>query len=149
MGFGDDHFGDALFGQPVADGVVAVASTPPRALKINAATRGFDLDTNGRYIDIHPIDAAVATALLAVKGKIPSAPTTGAAYQQNDDPFGDRAPKTAEYIVRSALQRLITRGDVKLDLVLFEPTSSGGNYEVHYINNRLLPNEVQKVSASA
>jgi len=149
MGFGDDGFGNVLFGQPTPDGVVAQRSTTPRALKINAATRGFDVDANGRYIDIHPIDAAVATALLAVKGKIPSAPTTGTAYDQNDDPFGDRAAKTAEYIVRAALQRLITRGDILLEAVFFEPTASGGKYEVHYKNLRLFGSETKKVSVSS
>jgi len=67
---------------PLPDPVPPRSVTPPAALRYDGATKDFPLDANGHYLGIHPVDQAVALALLIGLGTISSARNTGAAFRQ-------------------------------------------------------------------
>lgn len=79
--------------------------TPPAALRFDGASKDFLLDAEGHYLAIHPVDQAVAIALLVGLGTVTSAPGVGAAFRQ----IKRITPSTktqAEDMARSALAKL-------------------------------------------
>lgn len=83
MGAGDFPAGFGPCGMdPLPPPVPPRAVTPPAALRFDGATKDFLLDAEGHYLAIHPVDQAVALALLVGLGTAPSAPAVGAAFRQ-------------------------------------------------------------------
>lgn len=105
------------------------------ALKMNAATRGYDLDSTGRYLEDHPTDAAVVSILLTLKGKLKSAPTVGVPLHQVSPADGGRTPDKIRDMVETALSRLTAAKRISILSVASEPQTFGGiNVEVEYLN---------------
>lgn len=132
---------------PITD-AVAAGTARPRAIKLNPQTRDFYLDANGRYVDIHPVDAAVVNALVMLQGRIKVSPQTGWTGDKMIDFWGDRAAADASARVRTALKQLTDSGDVSIDRIEYQPQPSGPFVRVWYFNNRLLPRKIQDASAS-
>lgn len=130
----------AQLGDPLIAAQAAAVAAPraPRALTFDPTTRDFTRDANGRYVDQHPVDAAVVTALLLQLGKLPAAPNVGAAFRSIGNALARDAQRKTERVVRKALARLIARGDITLVTVVREVRASGAHLiVVTYVNERL------------
>lgn len=140
---------DDLFGEETEEAEILPTPTPPRALTFNPLTRDFDRDSDGRYVDQHPVDAAVATQLMTRRGAIASAPETGQALHTIDDPTARDTQKRVETIVKAALRRLLQAGDITILAIKYEPANASGLLvQVDYVNERLAPRTTKTASVT-
>lgn len=104
----------------------ATAVTTPWALKLDAASRDFVLDDDGRYIAVHPVEHRAMMALIPRVKSIRSASAQGARW--DDLPIADEATMTARWgeIVREAWRDLLAAGDLRIDSYAARPVNPWG-----------------------
>jgi len=120
----------------------------PRALWFDPVSRDFLMDSNGRYLDLHPVDAAVLSQLLFEFGKIPAVPTMGQSYRQVESAFADDVLADVQARTRVALKDIVSRGDITIDNVAIDTRPTGALFvQVDYFNERLLPRSTKSASA--
>lgn len=142
MGLGDLPLGDGLLGEPLAIFPVPTAPTRPRALWFDPTTRDFKIDSNGRYLDLHPVDAGVTQSMMFALGSLPGAPQIGQSLA-NAEP-GDALEKDVENRVRLAVAWLVNRGDVEIVAIRSEQGTSGAVLaELDYRNLRADPSQIK------
>lgn len=116
----------------------------PRALRFNPLTRDYDKDSEGRYVDVHPVDAWVVQQLLFAAGKIPAAPNVGQTYHEIRSAYGPDVQRDVENRTKLALKRCLDAGDISLVAIRFVPIGQYGiAIQVDYVNERLLPRKTQ------
>lgn len=115
MGAADYPFGYGFWG---ADPVIPPGSprqvTPPVALRHTRDGRDFELDANGFYREIHPVDQKVALALVIVEGSLSSVPEMGNRLRTINRVSQAKGRTLAEQYVRLALSDLLKNGDVSI-----------------------------------
>lgn len=145
----DDALAGTLLAGTDPDHALVVAGLArPRALLIDPQGRDFPLDANGRYQDLHPVDASVVMALIMLQGKIRCSPDTGWTGDQIKDFSGPRGEADAKARVRSALKPAIDRADIEVVSIEYDPKPAGPFVRVQYYNNRLLPRKLQSAGSS-
>ena len=142
MGAGSASAGATPAGiDPVAAPPPARDVKPPTALYYDGATRSFPLDADGHYQGIHPVDQAVALALILSLGTITSAPGAGAGFRQVKR-ITSATKKQVEDMARAALRPRVVAQDIKVLSILVEtkgrPTG-GFAVAVNYVNLRTRP----------
>jgi hypothetical protein len=145
MPAGDELAGDELAGEDVLPaGSPARSVTPPDALLFDGRTRDFPLLSSGLYQASHPVDQAVAEALLITLGKVSCAPTTGNRLRQIKRivPSTENAVRDA---ITNALQKLTQNGDVSAVRIDYEARKPSGAVLVAVTYRNLRTGEVGKV----
>lgn len=123
---------------------------PPAALRWNPATKDYDRDTDGLYVEVHPVDAAVVLALTVALKSLPADQTAGIALRG----IRPNTPKTqaqVETAVRQALARLLAAGDITLVAIETDGNAFGLLYVVvRYYNQRAprLPGQPPEVKTA-
>lgn len=114
--------------------------TPPISLRFDGATADFQLDDQGRYKSIHPVDQAVALALLVRLGTLGSVPSMGAGFR-NIRKIGPTTPNQVENMARVALARLVQAQSIKILSIQVETKRKPGSIAiaVSYTNLRTNP----------
>ncbi len=141
MGAGDDPAGDGLAGE---DALVSSGPprsvTPPVALRFDGATADYPLDSEGRYVSIHPVDQRVALALIPRLGTVASVPELGNGLRSIRK-ITRATPNEARSHVDRALASLIRAGDIRLLSVAVEthPRTGAILCAVSYTNLRTSP----------
>jgi len=87
------------------------------------------------YKDRDPVDAAVVEALWRVRGSGAAVANTGARFLDIEK-IDDRAATTIANEARTALRRLIRRGDITLVAVQVQTGPDWAEVSVRYLNNR-------------
>ncbi len=85
--------------------------------------------------DTDPVDAAVIEALWRVRGSGAAVQDTGARFLDIEK-LDDRAKTVIANEARTALRRIIRRGDITLTKVVVDTGPDWAEVAVHYINNR-------------
>lgn len=125
------------------------------AILFDPSTRQFVQNADGTFAPVHPIDQQVALLLWLQQGNIPSSPTTGnriRARIRRVDPTTIPAIVTDE--VTSALQPLITNGDIRLEapsgvssaIVVDTSVKGATKIAVYYRNLRLPGSKLRKAN---
>jgi hypothetical protein len=113
MGFGSSPAGAGPAGLDLPASTDERQAATPRALLLDGGTLDFALDTNGRFVDAHPIDAKVFNRLRIRGGSMRSAPVTGNGVANRN--YID--PKTIESFVRDqvrlATEDMIAAGEIE------------------------------------
>lgn len=114
--------------------------SPPAALYFDGRTQGFPLDAQGRYVGIHPVDQAVALALIVRLGTLGAVPEQGAAFRD----IRKITPSTgtqATDMARIALAAIVQRGDITILDIQVETRRTMGAVliAVSYKNLRTIP----------
>lgn len=106
---------------------------PPviRADRLNYQSQAFTSVTTDR----DPVDAAVIEALWRVRGSGAAVRNTGARFLDIRK-LDDRAKVLLESEARTALRRLIQRGDITIKNIVVEVGGDWAEVTVHYLNNR-------------
>lgn len=114
--------------------------SPPAALYFDGASKGFPLDSNGHYLSIHPVDQAVALALLVKLGSLASAPEMGAAFASITKILPSTVATATGY-ANTALQTFVTNQQIKILDIAVTTGSPKGSFSVTvtYINLILHP----------
>lgn len=108
--------------------------SPPAALYFDGASRGFPLDAQGHYLGIHPVDQAVAVALIVSLGSLSSAPEVGAAFTSIKR-VGPSTVATATDYANRALATLVQAKKIQiLGIVVTTPTRGSIVVTVSYVN---------------
>jgi hypothetical protein len=132
---------DTMTALPPGTHIEAVGQARPRfnaGLKMNATTRGFDLDSTGRYVEDSPNSAAVVSTLLTLKGKLRSAPSVGVPLHQVTPTDGGRTPDKIRDMVELALARFVRAKRISIVTIASSPTTFGGiNVEVEWLDLEL------------
>ncbi len=140
MSLGDFPLGDVPLGE---DAIVNEPDKPlarMRALYLDPKLRDFRRHSDGRYQDIHWVDAAFELALLTEFGKMSAAPDTGQTLRQIESPIGPDVPREVDERARRAVQHLVDRGVARVISVRHHaPHRHALFVAVHYQN--LLTNE--------
>lgn len=139
MGAGDDGAGeDGGAGyDSVADVPAARAVVPPHALYLDASVMDFPLDSDGRYVSVHPVDHLAEMLLIPELKTITAAPGQGSPW--TDLEIADEATMTARAteIVMARWRDLIARGDITRVTVRSYAKDGGRAYvRVSYVNER-------------
>ncbi len=138
MGLGSYGAGMGPAGEdPLAAASAPRSVTPPAALWFDGATRDFLLDSQGRYLGIHPVDQRAALALLIAYGTISSAPTTGNKVRRIQKIIRSTPDQVRDY-VSQCLDSLIRAGDIVVRDVQVETNRLVGSITlaVSYTNLR-------------
>lgn len=148
MSLGDLPLGEGLLGEPIATAPITPSPTRPRALQFDPQTRDHVMDANGRYVDIHPVDAGVVSSMMFAQGRIVSAPTVGQTLAQAEG--GNSLTKDVENRVRLAVAWLVNRGDIEIVAIRVDQTSGKAfEVELDYYNLRLpMPRKKQTVAGT-
>lgn len=136
MGAGSFPAGLGLCGlDPLPNPVPPRSVTFPVALQYDGQSKDFLLDANGEYLSIHPVDQAVALALILGLGTISSAPSAGAAFRQIKR-ITNTTPKQAEDMVRAALRDLVNAKKISIVTINVETRMTQGStlIDVTYVN---------------
>lgn len=109
---------------------------PPLALTWDPATKDYERDADGLYVERHPVDAAVVLALTVSLKGLPGAPETGHALR-GISPMVPTTQSEVETAVRAALARLLRAGDITIVAI----ETSGNAFglllvTVRYLNQR-------------
>lgn len=104
---------------PVADPATLAVGSMPAATRYDGMTRGFQLDSDGNWIAIHPVDQEVALACLLPRGSVRSAPAVGHTFRDLV-PGSPSLRAAALDRARLALARPLARGDIVLDDVIVQ-----------------------------
>jgi hypothetical protein len=149
--------GHSLAGLGLAghDPVAAPSQAPaPRglgtggALRIDPATGGPILLTDGSYQTDHWVDQAVILSLSLTAGTVVSVPTQGNTLSTVRY-AGASAPAATTISLRASLAQLVTRGDIALDAVTVERVTGVGSglvFLVVYRNLRLVGQPPRRVA---
>lgn len=139
MGAGDFPAGDGPAGHdPVAAPSASPASSPPMALLYDPQTRDFRLGSDGRFVEIHPVDQEVALAIMLQFGTVGSSTTSGSKLLRIKRAPGLLLESTVGDIVRQALSRPLARGDITISNIdVSRPNRSQTLLVLTYVNNRL------------
>lgn len=112
MGFGLDPFGAAPMGLDLPASTDARAASTPSALLLDGATKDFSLDSAGRYVTAHWVDAKLFNRLRINGRSMRSAPATGNGVASG----GYIDPRTIEAQVRDeirlATEDMIAAGEI-------------------------------------
>lgn len=114
MPLGDVPFGSDPLGVAAEPYSPEDKPTTPRAPFFDGTTRDFTLDDDGRYVDIHPTDAAVQFALFVEYGKAVSALDTGHTLRSLPSPIAPAVILDITDRVRRALKSLLDRRLIRL-----------------------------------
>lgn len=113
--------------------------TLPRALEYDPSIRGYTMNADGTFVDLHPVDQQVAFLLFPEQGSVPSENDLGTRLRkrlERCDPA--QIPNIALDEVRTALKAPIAAGDVLLVSVTTDATVRGRVItKVIYVNLRL------------
>lgn len=131
---------------PILAPSVKLATTPPRATNYDPVTKTFT-STNGYYDSIHPVDQAVAIALLFPKGSLKSAPDVGHTFQQLGRNSGVRLVADAEDRARLALKKLVDAGSISIGNVDVD-ASIRGQVKIAVTYTNLVTGAVKKKTAN-
>lgn len=111
--------------------------SPPSALLFDGATADNPLLTSGQYASIHPVDQAVALALLVRSGTLASAPNVGARFREIRKIIAT-TPAQATDFARQALATLVAAKSIAVLSIVVEANQSSGSFVivVNYRNLR-------------
>ncbi len=113
--------------------------TPPAALYFDGQTQGFPLDAQGHYVGIHPVDQAVALALIVRLGTLGSVPGLGAGFR-NIRKITTSTGTQATDMARIALASIVQAGDIMILDIQVETRRTGAVLiAVSYKNLRKIP----------
>ncbi len=109
----------------------------PASLYFDGATASNPLDANGRYLSLHPVDQAVALALIVRQGTISSAPNVGAKFRTIKKIVGNTTAVADDY-ARQALATLLAAKSISIRSIEVEafPKTGGLAIAVNYVNLR-------------
>ncbi len=109
---------------------------PPLALTWNPATKDYERDADGLYVERHPVDAAVILALTVSLKGLPGSQETGNELR-GIPPMVPTTQSQADTAVRAALSRLIRQGDITIVAVETQGNAYGLLLvTVRYFNER-------------
>ncbi len=135
MGFGSYPLGSTPLGLDAPTTTAQRVAAVPAAIKLDGSTLDFSLDSVGRFVGAHPIDAKVFNRLRIRGGSMRSAPATGNGVGGQ----GYIDPRTIESEVRDevrlALEDMVAAGEIEdrgLDLDLSIPGRV--SYLYRYVN---------------
>jgi hypothetical protein len=135
MGLGSSSLGAAPFGFDSPVFTDARDVTPPPALAFDGTTRDFQLDSAGRFIAEHPVDAKVFAALRTVAGSIRSAPTVGQTINSIAYIDQQRIRSQVEDRVRAALAPMTNAGEIRIENIEIDTSIRGRiALQVDYVN---------------
>ncbi len=138
MPAGDELAGEGLAGDALALPTAGTVLRPPAAVHFDAVLRDYPLGSDGRYVEIHPVDSRVQMALSMALGRIASTPTTGNALRRIPYLNPKRIKAQATDAVRQALAPIIADGDITLDDLIVETRQRHAVLvQVDYYNERL------------
>lgn len=151
MGAGSHRAGIGPAGASPITSNLSLPNQGQRAALFDPLSKTFPLGDDGKHIDVHPVDQAMALALCLTAGSIKSAPKTGHTLRQIKRAEGDTVQREAEDRVRLATADLVARGDVELlkITVASDPIPNGRLLvDVSYRNLRLSRTDPQTVRAA-
>lgn len=116
---------------------IRALTRPARAILWDPSTRTFPTDSNGAFLDIHPVDQAVALALTQALTSVRSASTVGTDWSSLSRKTGGALQKAAEDVARASLDPWVRSGDITILGITAVAVVRGNNQvEVDYMNNR-------------
>ena len=140
MGAGSWAAGAYAAGAGATPPIAGARNRAPAAILFDAQTRAHPRDEDGRYIEIHPVDAAVIYALHFEKGRVLAALNQGRKFADIRNPTDNRVRRLVEDRVKHALARLTAAGDVTIQNIRHEaPNQYALFVEVSYYNERIAP----------
>jgi hypothetical protein len=108
--------------------------THPVAARFDGATRTFPLDDDGRVLASHPVDQAVALALLVEYGKMTAAPNSGTRIKKIKYAGGSRLEEEVRTYCREAVKRFTDAGDIReVSIKVDVPAAGRLNVEYNYV----------------
>jgi len=108
----------------------------PRAALFDGATRTFLRDEAGLLQDVHPIDQAVALALLTELKKLAAAPTAGSGVRAIPFAGGPTLFDDVTTYCRKAVERFTAGGDIR-EVGINVTVPFGGRVNVTYDYERI------------
>lgn len=114
MPLGDYPLGDVPLGDDGTDNVPPDAVSQLQAMYFDPNARDFPLGDDGRYVDLHPVDAAVEIALFIEFGAIGSSADAGQTLRQIQSPIGKSVAADVSDRVRRAVAHLVERGLIRI-----------------------------------
>ena len=116
---------------------------PPAALLYDGATASNPLDAaTGLYREIHPVDQAVALALLVRRGTLASAPNVGSRFREIKK-ITKTTPAQATDFAKQALATLVSAKSIAIVSIVVETNAKAGSLAVvvNYRNLRTAKSE--------
>lgn len=151
MGAGSYRAGIGPAGASPITSNLSLPNQGQRAALFDPLSKTFPLGDDGKHVDIHPVDQAMAMALCIPAGALKSAPKTGHTLREIPRAEGDTVHREAEDRVRRATAGIVARGDVALlkISVASDPLPNGRLLvDVSYRNLRLSRTDPQTVRAA-
>lgn len=140
MGAGSFSAGGAPAGSSPTPPIAGAHNSAPAAIEFDPQTRSHPRDEDGKYIERHPVDAAVVYALHFEFGKVFAVPTQGRRFADIRNPTDRRTGRTIRDRVTTALRRLIANKDITITSIRYEsPNRNALFVEVSYYNERIFP----------
>ena len=135
MGMAAFPAGVGLAGADPAFGTDRVDPVAEAAVYVDGTTLDFELDANGHYRGVHPVDAEVFLNLRAVAGWIKSVPEAGQTISHMTHIDKARLQRQVEDRVRLALSSPLERGAIRIEQIV-GTTSVHGRIDasVVYVN---------------
>lgn len=135
MGIGSYPCGTTLCGLDAAFTTDRRAVRPPTALVFDGVQRDFQLDTDGRYKQAHPVDAKVFLILRTVAGSIRSAVDVGQTVSAIEyiDPVNINA--TVQDRITVALAPTVAAAEISVENIDIDTAIRGRiMFRVDYVN---------------
>lgn len=140
MGAGSYSAGSAPAGSSPTPPIAGARNQAPAAIEFDPQTRSHPRDDDGRYVERHPVDAAVVYALHFEFGSVYAVPTQGRRLKDIRNPTDRRTKRIVEDRVRRALLRLVRNKDITITKIRHESPNRGALFvEVSYYNERIFP----------
>ncbi len=107
--------------------------TPPKATLFNGA---HQINSEGRYVEVHPVDAKVERAMFLARSKIVAAPNTGNTLRLQKQTLGARSDAEIRNRVTEALAFIVAAREITiLSIVVEHPQTTATVIELTYLNN--------------
>lgn len=137
MGLSADPFGSSLFGEDaLGDSPTPRTIQYPVALKIVGATMAAELDADGLYVEVHPVDAKVALAVLVAKGRVAALPSLGSDARTIDVQRPSLSAEV-ESALRNSTAEMVAANEISVDRIEVETSANGYAAALHYTNLQL------------
>lgn len=114
MPLGDFPLGDVPLGDDGTDNVPPDAVSQLRAMYFDPQSRDFPMGDDGRYVDLHPVDAAVELALFIEFGSIGSSAELGQTLREIPSPIGRSVASDVSDRVRRAVAHIVEKGLIRI-----------------------------------
>jgi len=125
MGFGSAPFGTTPFGLDAQVISVRRQRKPPAALAFNGLTKDYELDADGQYKGVHPVDAKVFLILRTAVGSLRSAPDIGQGVSNLRYIERDRIRAYAQDQVRRALAAVVAAKEIRIESITVDSAARG------------------------